>query len=157
MHKFLTAIILINFLSACTYLPNMPDFSESLSNISETLAPKIYSKEIKQGSVIRSDKFNLLKVGMTKNEIRKLIGSPSVLDQFHRNQWEYIYYSVGKEKEITSMRITLFFNDNSLIRIEEIDSENLKKIESDNFHRNPSAKSLKEVENTKNRWYQFWR
>jgi len=156
MHKYFTIILLSVYLNACSYLPEMSSVSSSISSFSETLTPTIYKKDIKQGSVIRKDKFDLIKIGMKQQEIMELIGSPSISDPFHNQEWEYIHFSKLGNDEIISYRVTLLFNNDLLTKINITNKENISSVENNNI----DLSIIKEPENKGNDnekpWYSFW-
>jgi len=157
MKKF-TLILPILILSSCTsspYIPNLPDLSDTISNISEVLAPEIYKKDINQGSVLRVKKYDEIKLGMTQDEVVKLIGTPSVNDVFHKKQWEYIHHSILKNNEVLSFRITLLFDEGKLIDISKTNDANLTLIEKRNINFDDSWISDSET-NENSDWYKFW-
>ena len=156
--KKITLILPILILSACSsspYIPNLPDFSDTISSISEVLAPEIYKKDINQGSVLRVEKYNEIKLGMTQDEVIMLIGTPSIDDVFHKNQWEYIHHSILKNNEVLSFRITLLFDEGKLIDISKTDDAKLTLIEKRNINFDDSDFSDSETKNNSD-WFKFW-
>ncbi len=79
--------------------------------------PGIHRVEVQQGNVITQDMVDQLRPGMTKSQVRFIMGTPLVADSFHQNRWDY-YYSIrksdGKERR---ERITLLFSDGRLTTI----------------------------------------
>ncbi len=96
----MTLLILVS-LSACTaWLPNA------------------YRQNLQQGNTIKLTQIKQLKMGMSKAEVHKILGSPILADPFHNQRWDYIYRFIpghGAEKE---SRLTLFFNHNRLKKID---------------------------------------
>jgi len=153
--KKITLIPSILILSSCTSNQYIPDFSNAISNISVVLAPEVYKNDINQGSVLRIKNFQKIKIGMTQNEVINLIGTPSIDDIFHRNQWEYIHHSTLKNDEILSFRITLFFDNGKLVNITKYDDAKLKLIEEKNINLDSLDISDKKLQNSSD-WYKFW-
>ena len=104
-------------------LPEMPDMSDFVADLS---LPDLYKADINQGSVLERFKVNQLKVGMNKIQVQDLIGSPSVIDPFHNNQWDYINYSktFGETQKTIHYRLRLTFDGDKLSQIDtsEIDA-----------------------------------
>ena len=82
-------------------LPKMPKFSMpelpkmpklSLPSWAKPKLPSIevYKPTILQGSVLDMNEVNQLQIGMSKEMVINLIGSPSIIDPFHQYQWDYI-------------------------------------------------------------------
>ncbi len=105
MNKLTLIVFLLLFLSAC--LSKIPDMS----------LLTLYKDDIHQGSVLERFKINQLKLGMSKIQVQDLIGSPSIIDPFHNNQWDYINHSTLHKKDDIHYRLILKFNDDVLIHI----------------------------------------
>ncbi len=109
MNKLTLIIFSLPFLSACS--PSIPDFPK-LS------IPTLYKADTHQGSVLNRFQVNQLKLGMSKTQVRDLIGSPSVIDPFHNNQWDYINHSTLHKKADIRYRLTLKFKGDILVDID---------------------------------------
>ncbi len=106
-------------------LPNMPKLS--LPSWAKPKLPSIdvYKPTIMQGVILDIKEVNQLQLGMSKEAVMNLIGSPSIIDPFHQYQWDYINHStIDGEIEIR-YRLRLIFTDNLL---SEIDKSGLKEI-----------------------------
>ena len=79
--------------------------------------PTPYKLDIQQGNVITQDMMAKLKPGMTKSQVRFILGSPPITDMFHTNRWDYVYIlkAGGKVKE--ERKLTLFFDNDQLTRV----------------------------------------
>lgn len=53
--------------------------------------PGLYKPTIQQGNKIEQEQINKLEPGMTKRQVRFLMGTPMVTDVFHRDRWDYVY------------------------------------------------------------------
>lgn len=75
--------------------------------------------EIQQGNYITKNQVEQLKPGMSKREVRYVMGTPLIVDPFHqKNRWDYFYaYSPDLGTDFERRRITLFFDDDQLARI----------------------------------------
>jgi outer membrane protein assembly factor BamE len=116
MNKLTLIVFSLPFLSACSHsMPELPDLP-SLPSMSDII-PTPYKADIYQGSVLERFKINQLKVGMSKAQVQDLIGSPSVIDPFHNNQWDYINYSTPGTGSIIHYRLILAFDNATLTKI----------------------------------------
>ena len=61
----------------------------------------------------------LLEIGMTKNQVMDLIGSPSIIDPFHQYQWDYINHSSIEGETKIQYRLRLIFDGNILAEIDK--------------------------------------
>jgi outer membrane protein assembly factor BamE len=55
----------------------------------------VHKIDIQQGNVVTPEQVALLKKGMTKAEVRTLLGTPLLTDVFHGERWDY-YFSFAK-------------------------------------------------------------
>ena len=77
-----------------------------------------YKIDIQQGNYVTQEMVSKLKPGMTKSQVRFVLGTPLVTDVFHSDRWDYIY-SYSKAGALSERRnITVFFADGKLTRIE---------------------------------------
>ncbi len=78
----------------------------------------MYKIDVQQGNVIDQEMVNSLKPGMSKSQVRYVMGTPILVDVFHQDRWDYLYSmkkaAVQKEKR----RVTLYFKDDRLERLE---------------------------------------
>ncbi len=80
--------------------------------------PLIHRPDVQQGNVVTQESINKLKPGMSKSQASYLLGTPMLVDVFHQDRWDYLYSMKPGNKEITQKRVTLYFADDRLIRIE---------------------------------------
>jgi len=52
----------------------------------------VYRANISQGNLIKQEDLDQVEVGMTRNQVRFLLGTPMIDDPFHANRWDYVYY-----------------------------------------------------------------
>ena len=125
-----------NSLPKVPELPKMPAFSMpelpkmpklSLPSWAKPKLPSIdvYKPTILQGSVLEMSDVNLLQVGMTKDMVMNLIGSPSIIDPFHQYQWDYINHSSIEGETKIQYRLRLIFDGNILDEIDKTGLEGL--------------------------------
>ena len=125
-----------NSLPRVPELPKMPEFSMpelpkmpklSLPSWAKPKIPSIdvYKPTILQGSVLEMSDVNLLQVGMTKDMVMNLIGSPSIIDPFHQYQWDYINHSSIEGETKIQYRLRLIFDGNILDEIDKTGLEGL--------------------------------
>jgi outer membrane protein assembly factor BamE len=129
-----------NSLTKTSELPKLPKFSMpelpkmpklSLPSWAKPKMPSIgvYKPTIMQGSVLDMDEVNKLQLGMSKESVMNLIGSPSIIDPFHQYQWDYINHSLIEGEIEIQYRLRLIFKDNLLT---EIDKSGLESLSADN-------------------------
>jgi outer membrane protein assembly factor BamE len=59
-----------------------------------------------------------LKEGMTPDQVRFVLGTPLLNDIFHANRWDYPFRLVQGNGKVTDSRVTVYFKDNRLARVE---------------------------------------
>ena len=76
-----------------------------------------YVPDVVQGNFISSEQYSKLKVGMTREQVRQIMGTPLLASYFHANRWDYVFEfkregeTVGKER-----RVTLIFEGDQLAK-----------------------------------------
>ena len=72
---------------------------------------KPYRIDIQQGNVVTAEQFAQLKLGMTQDQVKFLLGTPMLTDIFHDNRWDYYYrMDKGATRVVESRGLTLYFN-----------------------------------------------
>jgi len=90
--KYLTILLLIILTQACVYQANMA-----------------------QGNFVDKEDLDQVEIGMTRNQVRFLLGTPMIDDPFHEDRWDYIYYlNIGREKAILKTWVSIFFENNEV-------------------------------------------
>jgi outer membrane protein assembly factor BamE len=74
----------------------------------------VYTIDIQQGNYVTQDVAAKLKVGMTKAEVRQLLGTPLLVDPFHNNRWDYFFSSVKGGKAENRTRLSVFFENDKV-------------------------------------------
>lgn len=75
---------------------------------------KPYRFDIQQGNFVTQDDTARLRVGMTKDQVRFIMGTPLLNDAFHANRWDYVYRLVRADRSVVQSRYTLLFKDEVL-------------------------------------------
>jgi outer membrane protein assembly factor BamE len=57
-----------------------------------------YKATTTQGNVITAESIKLLQEGLTKTQVRDLLGPPQGQHPFNPNHWEYLYYATPKNE-----------------------------------------------------------
>ena len=86
-----------------------------------------YRMAVPQGNVVTRDMMEQLRPGMTRNEVRYVLGTPLVTDPFHPDRWDY-FYSLRKgaeakwgrhtESALETKHLTVIFEKDRVLRIE---------------------------------------
>jgi outer membrane protein assembly factor BamE len=75
-----------------------------------------YRPDVHQGNIITQEMVDQLRQGMTREQVRFMLGTPLLTSEFHKDRWDYPYYLNPRRGEVQSRRLTLYFKDNKLER-----------------------------------------
>jgi len=78
----------------------------------------VYRMDIQQGNYLDGKTVKQLKVGMTRSQVRYLLGTPMVEDVFNKDRWDYIYYyKRGYVRRPLESRVIVYFNGDKVQRL----------------------------------------
>jgi len=94
------------FLAACSSTPD----------VVSRLNP--FKIDVRQGNYVTQDMVAKLRPGQTKEQVRFILGSPLLVDVFHTDRWDYVYYMKhGSNGLVEQRNLTVFFQDGLLVRV----------------------------------------
>jgi outer membrane protein assembly factor BamE len=83
------------------------------------LAGCVYRLDIQQGNYLEGKTVDQLQVGMTRTQVRYLLGTPMVPDVFDRDRWDYLYYfRAGRWRKPSERHLVVFFKEDKVARFE---------------------------------------
>lgn len=75
-----------------------------------------YRPNIQQGNVVDQKNIAQLKPGMTRDQVRYVLGTPLLQDPFHSSRWDYVYrFEDGATGQITMRNIFVQFNSAGIL------------------------------------------
>ncbi|MDD2046872.1 outer membrane protein assembly factor BamE [Pseudomonas putida] len=74
--------------------------------------PGVYKIDIQQGNVVTQDMIDQLRPGMTRRQVRFIMGNPLIQDTFHTNRWDYLYSLQPGGGQRQQERMSIYFNEN---------------------------------------------
>ncbi len=78
----------------------------------------VYKANIAQGNLIKEEDLAQLEIGMTKNQVRFLLGTPMIDDPFSRERWDYVYYlKLGRKGTQFKRWVSVFFENDVVSEI----------------------------------------
>ena len=80
-------------------------------------ALKPFKMDIQQGNVVTSKMLLQLKPGMTKSQVRFIMGTPLIVDSFHKDRWDYFYQMRQAGKIVEQRRVILDFDKELLTKV----------------------------------------
>lgn len=135
------AAILCFGLSACQSL-------QSSDNVLGFITP--YRLEVVQGNVVTQEQAALVKPGMTRNQVRDILGSPLLTDIFHSDRWDYVFTIRRQGTQPQQRLVVVKFDGEALKSIDtpELPAERafVASIDSHKVSRKPPVLALSEEE-----------
>ncbi len=91
-------IVTIAFVNGCSYLKY----------------PDIHKVTVQQGNIVNQEMVDKLRPGMTRSQVRYILGTPLLMGTFDQDRWDY-YYSIKRPGQNERReKITVFFDGNTL-------------------------------------------
>ncbi len=81
--------------------------------------PTPYKMDIRQGNFVTAEMRDKIKLGMSRAQVRYVMGTPMIVDAFHENRWDYVYRLEHKRELVEQQRLTLYFETDKLVRIDD--------------------------------------
>ena len=78
----------------------------------------VYKIDVNQGNYLSQDMVDKLKAGMTRPQVRTVLGTPLVTSAFRDNRWDYVYEFQRQGKVQEHRQFTVYFVDDKLARWE---------------------------------------
>lgn len=78
----------------------------------------VYQANLSQGNLLKQEDLDQVEVGMTRRQVRFLLGTPMIDDPFHEGRWDYVYYlKLGRDDAIFKRWISIYFEDEKVSEI----------------------------------------
>lgn len=77
-----------------------------------------YRIDIQQGNFVSREMVAQLRPGLTRDQVRFVLGTPLLTDMFHTNRWDYDFRLAKGNGEIMTSRVTVFFKDDLLDHVQ---------------------------------------
>ncbi len=108
--------------SAPVFRPRLPGLALLAALLATLLSSGcVYRMTVQQGNFLDARQVVQVKEGMTRAQVRFLLGTPMLPDAFDRDRWDYLYYlKVGRLQKAEEQRLTIYFTDEKVSRIENV-------------------------------------
>jgi outer membrane protein assembly factor BamE len=92
----------------------------TVDGVSQRIATSItpYRVEVVQGNFVSREQVEALRPGMTRQQVREVLGTPLLADVFHADRWDYVFTLKRHGVEPQARRLTVFFKNNVMERFE---------------------------------------
>ncbi|MBY4897374.1 outer membrane protein assembly factor BamE [Cupriavidus sp. AU9028] len=121
----LAAPLLTALLAATTLVTAACSTYDSTSRkVAEAITP--YRINIVQGNFVSREAASQMREGMTREQVRYLLGTPLLTDVFHADRWDYVFsFKRGNTQVVQQRRFTVFFDGDRVARFngDELPSE----------------------------------
>lgn len=105
--KKIVMILCLSGLAACSNVPRL---------ITE------YRIDVQQGNVLTQEMVGQLRPGLSKDQVRYVLGTPVLTDIFHGQRWDYVYrLQRGIESKPVLRRFSVYFDGQGLL--ERVDGD----------------------------------
>ena len=100
------ALLIAALLSACksVEVPKIPGVTP-------------YRIVIQQGNFISQEMVSQLKPGMTREQVRFILGTPLVTDIFHADRWDYVFFRELPDGKREQRNLAVIFEKDKLARV----------------------------------------
>ena len=98
------ALAVLLLASGCGWVPRIPGITP-------------YKIDIQQGNYVSQEMVSQLKPGMSKDQLRALLGTPLLTDIFHSERWDYVWWRQEPNGRRESRRLVVYFAENRLQRV----------------------------------------
>lgn len=105
MRALLPALLAVGVLAGCSF-----------DALTSRVSP--YRIDIRQGNFVEQEMVAQLKKGMTRDQVRFVLGTPLVVDPFHPDRWDYVYLFRPGGGEAQQRVLSVFFDSDRLDRVE---------------------------------------
>ena len=108
--------LLVGAVAAMLGLGACSSFTERSRGMLTSITP--YKIEVVQGNFVSKEQVDALKPGMSRQQVREVLGTSLLTDVFHSDRWDYVFTIRRQGVEPQQRRLTLFFNGEVLERFE---------------------------------------
>lgn len=77
---------------------------------------------MEQGNVVTEEMVEQLRPGLNRRQVRYIMGTPLIEDSFHSDRWDYRYLLRNGNETLSETRLTLWFENDELVRAEGPDA-----------------------------------
>ena len=78
----------------------------------------LYRIDIQQGNVVVQENLARVKPGMSRNDVKQILGTPLLADAFHANRWDYYFRNEKRGQLVEQNRFAVFFENEKMVRVD---------------------------------------
>jgi outer membrane protein assembly factor BamE len=102
--------------AACAAAGGCGSFDNATRRVADSITP--YKVEVVQGNFVSREQVQALRPGMSRQQVRELLGTPLVTSVFHADRWDYVFTLKRKGQDTQARKLSVFFKGEVLDRFE---------------------------------------
>jgi len=107
---------LILALAACAAVGACGTVNNATQRLADSITP--YKVEVVQGNFVSKEQVEALKPGMSRQQVRDILGTPLVSSVFHQDRWDYVFTIKRQGVSPQARKLAVFFKGSVLERFE---------------------------------------
>ena len=76
--------------------------------------PGVYKINVEQGNIVTAEMVDQLKPGMSRRQVRYILGTPLLEDSFDRDRWDYLYMLRNGDTLLVDNRLSIYFDGDTM-------------------------------------------
>lgn len=109
----LSVLLPLCLLAACSSIEQATQTTETA--LTDLVRP--YHLDVRQGNYLTQEMVAQLKPGLTRDQVRFILGTPLVSDPFHANRWDYVYRMQRGYEPAEQRHLVVYFDGNKLASV----------------------------------------
>lgn len=79
--------------------------------------PGVYRIDVEQGNIVTQEMVDQLRPGMSRRQVRFILGTPLLQDTFNQQRWDYPWVKRNGQRILSESHLTVYFENDSLVGI----------------------------------------
>ena len=102
--------------AACLLMAACSTIDDPVARAIRKVTP--YRVEVVQGNFVSKEQVQALRVGMSRNQVKDILGTPLIASVFHSNRWDYAFTIERKGTQAQQRQLSVYFKDDAYVRYE---------------------------------------
>lgn len=115
LHLHRTPVIL-SLAASSVMLAACSSFDGASNRIAGIVTP--YRMDLVQGNFVAKEQVEVVKPGMTRGQVREILGTPLLTSVFHADRWDYVFTFKRQGTAPQQRKVTAFFKGDTLERLD---------------------------------------
>lgn len=117
-------LLVVGWMSVLLSLTGCSSVMDTTSRVTNQVSERVantmkpYRITVVQGNVVTKEQYSVLRPGMSRLQIRDILGTPLLTSVFHVDRWDYVFTYQKQGQPTQSRRVTLYFKGETLERFE---------------------------------------